>query len=134
MAPHAKSVTHTYPYRRFNFSLISIFYVSLFIKSFFPDEDTICFAKGECQNSIVITESVTLGENSCLNFCQKVDGCNWFTYNSKKNVCVAFSSCPEVVPEGCPECLSGQVTDTISKNALSTIIGVFDLAILSDQK
>jgi hypothetical protein len=44
-----------------------------------------------------------------------VEGCNWFTYNSKKNACLALSTCPNVVEEGCPECLSGQVI-LIQKN------------------
>ena len=71
--------------------------------------DTECFAQGECKKGDVIAESITLGENSCLKFCQKVDGCQWFNYNTKSNLCLALSSCPQMVTEGCFECLSGKV-------------------------
>ncbi len=75
----------------------------------FAEIDPVCFNKGKCQSSLLITEAVTLGENSCLNFCRKVEGCKWFTYNSKNNLCLALSTCSQVDAEGCPDCLSGQV-------------------------
>jgi hypothetical protein len=73
------------------------------------EPDIICFAQGECQNSILISESITVGENGCLKFCQNTEGCNWFTYNSKRTFCMAFATCSEVVADACPDCLSGQV-------------------------
>ncbi len=75
----------------------------------FSEDDPICFAKGVCRNGLLIAESITLGENSCLNFCRKVKDCSWFTYNSKNNFCMALSTCSEVSAEGCLDCLSGQV-------------------------
>ena len=75
----------------------------------FSENDSVCFTKGGCQDGIEISKSLTLGENSCVNFCRNVDGCNWFTYNTKSNICSALSTCPQVVTEECTECLSGQV-------------------------
>ena len=68
-----------------------------------------CFVAGECRRSSFIRESVTLGENSCLHFCQQVTGCQWFTYDPNDSVCMTFSDCNELVIQDCPHCLSGQV-------------------------
>ncbi len=88
---------------------MKVYYKSSYVVLFFSENDSVCFSKGECQEGIEISQSLTLGENSCLNFCRNVDGCNWFTYNTKSNICSALSSCPQVVTEECPECLCGQV-------------------------
>ena len=55
--------------------------------------DPTCFVPGECQHSILLDESITLGENSCLHFCQKIKGCQWFTYHPENSLCVATADC-----------------------------------------
>jgi hypothetical protein len=42
---------------------------------------TQCFVDGECRYSYLIQEAITLGENGCLNFCNMIEGCKWFTYH-----------------------------------------------------
>ena len=52
-----------------------------------------CFVPGECQHSTFLDESITLGENSCLHFCQEIKGCQWFTYHPENSLCVATADC-----------------------------------------
>ena len=55
--------------------------------------DTSCFIPGECQNSSFLQEAITLGENSCLHYCQRMPECRWFTYHPENSLCVAMSDC-----------------------------------------
>jgi hypothetical protein len=52
-----------------------------------------CFVPGECEDSKFLRASITLGENGCLHFCKKVEGCKWFTYHPENSLCVATSDC-----------------------------------------
>lgn len=79
---------------------------------------------GECRRSSFIRESVTLGENPCLHFCQRVTGCQWFTYDPNDSVCLTFSDCNELVTEECPDCLSGQVNLLFSDAVLLSLLSI----------
>ena len=48
--------------------------------------------EGECRDSYLIQEAITLGENGCLHFCEMVEGCKWFTYHPGKNILNNISS------------------------------------------
>ncbi len=72
------------------------------------ENETQCFVKGECKHSTLIDESMTLGENSCLHFCQKTPGCRWFTYHPENSFCAALTECVELSTTDCSNCLSGQ--------------------------
>ena len=52
-----------------------------------------CFIPGECQNSSFLQEAITLGENSCLHYCERMPECRWFTYHPENSLCVAMSDC-----------------------------------------
>ena len=62
---------------------------------------------GECEKSHFVKQKTTLGGNACLHFCQKLDGCEWFTYHPENNLCVALSDCIQL--NSTSVALSGQV-------------------------
>ena len=41
-------------------------------QTFFAESEYTCFVEGECLGGLLVSESITLGENSCLNFCLQV--------------------------------------------------------------
>ena len=81
----------------------------------FNSERLQCFLPGECEDSLLLSQSVTLGENACLHFCQKVEGCEWFTYHTVNSLCVAMSDCVQINStssassgqSGCPDLEKG---------------------------
>ena len=65
----------------------------MFLITVSPADTLQCFVPGECENSALLSQSITLGENACLHFCQKVEGCEWFTYHPENSLCIALSGC-----------------------------------------
>jgi hypothetical protein len=43
----------------------------------------------------------------CLRFCQRISGCQWFTFRKETRSCTAYSECPTQNIIQCPDCLSG---------------------------
>jgi len=60
-----------------------------------------CFEKGQCKDGHLLRQTTTLDESYCLRFCQKVAGCQRFTYYPSKMMCRAFSECDQVSSSEC---------------------------------
>ncbi len=70
-----------------------------------PD-DPVCFVEGECQGIVdSITAAATASE--CLQLCNSIFGCHWFTFNSGVSKCILLKSCSTIDPT-CKECTSGE--------------------------
>jgi hypothetical protein len=70
-----------------------------------PD-DPVCFVKGECQGMVNnITAAGTASE--CLQLCNSIFGCHWFTFNPEVSKCILLKSCSTIDPS-CKECTSGE--------------------------
>jgi hypothetical protein len=70
-----------------------------------PDEP-VCFVEGECKG---IVEGVTSASTTeeCLQLCNSVSGCRWFTFDSEVSKCILLKTCP-TIDESCKECISGE--------------------------
>ena len=91
-----------------------------------------CFVPGECTNSLYLAETSTpLGELQCLEYCAKVEGSNYFTYEAGDDsvsmagnffegkfsysmfhlqYCVCLVNCNELSASECSDCSSGDTS------------------------
>jgi hypothetical protein len=47
-------------------------------------------------------------EFACLEFCQSITECGWFTFSQDTNYCELFTNCTYLDSKICPKCLSGE--------------------------
>ena len=66
-----------------------------------------CDVPGFCQGSVVGITTVE-SQVECLEFCQSIPTCEWFSYKPEDGACNAFSSCPSVNTDNCGDCVSGE--------------------------
>jgi hypothetical protein len=78
-----------------------------------PQEETTsekkCFINAECIFGELLNYKVSDSQTNCLNHCQKIENCKWFTYNPTIGKCLTYSECIEFHPTSqCPDCVSGE--------------------------
>ena len=66
-----------------------------------------CFVAGECAGGLAtgLANLDTIGE--CVDFCNTISSCHYFSYGPNDNVCLALEECPLVSTDNCPACISG---------------------------
>ncbi len=69
-----------------------------------------CFVPGECIFSAYLREWPTPDPQECLELCQELDGCDFFTHYGNGDYCTGFADCIELSEQSCVECYSGNST------------------------
>eukprot|EP00095_Tigriopus_kingsejongensis_P006522 maker-scaffold172_size289735-snap-gene-1.33 protein:Tk06522 transcript:maker-scaffold172_size289735-snap-gene-1.33-mRNA-1 annotation:"similar to H28G03.4" len=68
-----------------------------------------CFVPGECLDSQILDTVSTNSSRTCLHHCQKIQGCEWFTFYADSKICTSLSGCLDLSPKKCPgNCISGE--------------------------
>ncbi|TRY79456.1 hypothetical protein TCAL_09787 [Tigriopus californicus] len=68
-----------------------------------------CFVPGECLDSQILDARPTDTSRACLNLCQNLTGCEWFTWYTDSKVCTSLSGCLSLTEEKCgSNCISGE--------------------------
>ena len=65
-----------------------------------------CWVPGRCKGYLVDL-SMTSSKEDCLEHCQDLSSCKWFTYDSSHGSCATFSTCSSWDTE-CENCISGE--------------------------
>ena len=73
-------------------------------------QDIGCYVPGNCPEGTVKGISPTASAAECIEYCESVDDCKYFTYFIRDSVCFALEDCPAVSAEDCPDCISGDST------------------------
>eukprot|EP00095_Tigriopus_kingsejongensis_P006519 maker-scaffold172_size289735-snap-gene-1.29 protein:Tk06519 transcript:maker-scaffold172_size289735-snap-gene-1.29-mRNA-1 annotation:"pan domain-containing protein" len=81
-----------------------------------------CFVPGECLDSQILDTVITNSSRTCLSHCQKIQGCEWFTFYADSKICTSLSGCLDLSPKKCPECLDSQILDTVITNSSRTCL------------
>ena len=68
--------------------------------------EPVCFVPGECKGSVDHVEGAS-SQETCLEVCQSLDSCRWFTYHAPSSACVLYHNCDEISTD-CNECVSGE--------------------------
>lgn len=82
--------------------------------TFAAGQDISCLQAGECQGGYYL-QGVTINTAAqCQSLCDVTPGCRFITfYGEHLSKCFLFSSCPEILTDGCADCLAGpQTCDT----------------------
>ena len=87
-----------------------------------------CFVQGECVDSTVSGVYFDEKINDCVDSCQSVLECLFFSYLPDDGVCIIYEDCPKLSIDSCPACVSG---DSICPNKICEVEGMFLLNINS---
>ena len=90
------------------FLLFSIVFLFVGIPNMGDCNDLQCFISGECTNSQDVDTLPSNDEFQCLESCQKIANCTWFSFFPDSSVCHLMSSCGNIEDTFCPNCVSGQ--------------------------
>ena len=101
-------------------SLSSICFLSLLsilqINKVWCQESIGCFVPVQCVGSTSVGITFNNDPRSCLQFCQAIPDCNFFTHYNSSETCLAYSNCPETNGECTEEdCISGMLMCTYSR-------------------
>ena len=72
------------------------------------DHHHVCGEPGEC-NGAFITVNSAEDEYNCIAMCHQTSGCEYYTYYSDSNLCMAYSSCTSFTTS-CADCVSGMAS------------------------
>ncbi len=73
-------------------------------------EDVGCFVPGECTSSPLVGDWSTPDPQECLELCQELDGCRFFTHYALEGHCLGLAACVRLSQDTCQECYSGNST------------------------
>ena len=65
------------------------------------------FVSGECEGHRVSVVIESNSANKCLEHCQAIPECFWFTFLAEFEACYFFSDC-NTIDETCTTCVSGE--------------------------
>jgi hypothetical protein len=92
----------------FQTAITSLVFLAASASPALGQNDTIgCFVPGECQGGTTTGISIVPTVNECLDFCDTVTDCAYFTFEIAGQVCVVYSDGPELSAETCFDCVSG---------------------------
>lgn len=86
--------------------LLFLFFFSQYLIA--DSSDQHCFVPGHCINSFLLHHTHEKDDVNCLQQCQKVENCEWFSYDPDFSVCLLFQNCSELSLDNCAGCTSGE--------------------------
>ncbi len=66
-----------------------------------------CYQLGECTQSLYVGDWDMPNLQTCLEECRRENGCQYFTYYERDEICLGFANCAEFDDKSCDFCYSG---------------------------
>ena len=87
--------------------MLPLLLLTLFLPELLLAQEPQCDVPGFCQGPLV---GITIADSKadCIEYCQADSDCQWYSYDPADGACNAFSDCPSLETDACPNCVSGE--------------------------
>ena len=103
--------------------LTQFFFFLILLAVVFGQSEIGCNVDGECVAANPVGFVVTSSSKKCLESCQDVPSCKFYTVYEDDEICILYSDCDQFDQGSCTNCISGEV--------ILTNISTFNLFVLT---